>query len=75
MFREAVVQAPEILVIDLLVSLQAGPKPNDEVMEARRTSCARLPVWEDAADFGLVQRERDLVVPKDAGKDRMATRS
>lgn len=68
-------KAPDTLVIDLLVSLKAGPKPYDEVMEAWRTSCPRLPVWEDAVDLGLVQRERGFVVLTEAGKDRLATRS
>lgn len=67
--------APEALVLDLLTSLKAGPRPYDEVMEAWRTSCPRLPVWEDAIDRGLVRRERDFVLLTDTGKDRLAARS
>ena len=44
------------LVRDLVGWLAAGPKPYAEVMEAWRTSCPRLTVWEDAVDEGLVVR-------------------
>ena len=33
------------------------PRPYAEVMDAWRTSCPRLPVWEDAVDRGLVARQ------------------
>ena len=66
--------APETLVIDLLLSLKAGPKSYAEVMEAWRTSCPRLPVWEDAVDLGLVKRERDYVMLTEAGLNRLASR-
>jgi len=44
------------LVRDLVGWLAAGPKPYAEVMEAWRTSCPRLTIWEDAVDEGLVVR-------------------
>jgi hypothetical protein len=44
------------LTIDFLAWLAGGPRPYGEVMEAWRTSCPRLPVWEDAIDHGLVAR-------------------
>ena len=44
------------LVLDFLDWLVAGPRPYAEVMEVWRTSCPRLPVWEDAVDGGLVIR-------------------
>jgi hypothetical protein len=44
------------LVLDFLDWLAAGPRPYAEVMEAWRTSCPRLPVWEDAVDAALVIR-------------------
>ena len=47
----------ESLILDLLESLAARPRTYEEVMEAWRTSCPRLPVWEDANDRGLVTRE------------------
>ncbi len=45
------------LVLDLLEWLAKHPRTYDEVMAAWRTSCPRLPVWEDACDHGLVVRE------------------
>ncbi|HTX49809.1 MAG TPA: hypothetical protein VME40_10510 [Caulobacteraceae bacterium] len=48
--------APTSLVLDLLDWLAAGPKPYAEVMDAWRTSCPRLTIWEDAVDAGLVVR-------------------
>ena len=50
---DAVVDA---LILDLLEWLAKGPRGYDEVMDAWRTSCPKLPVWEDAVDRGLVTR-------------------
>ena len=47
----------DALVLDLLEWLGQAPKPYAEVMEAWRTSCPRLPVWEQANSLGLVARE------------------
>jgi hypothetical protein len=47
------------LVMDLVAFVAAGPRPYDEVMDAWRTSCPRLTVWEDAVDRGLVAQVRD----------------
>jgi D-3-phosphoglycerate dehydrogenase len=44
------------LVLDLLEWLSSGPRPYAEVLEAWRTSCPRLPIWEEANDRGFVQR-------------------
>ena len=46
------------LVLDLLEWLSAGPRPYSEVIEAWRTSCPRLTIWEDACDLGLVMRRK-----------------
>ena len=48
--------APEALVLDLVEWIAAGPRPVDAVMDAWRTSCPRLPVWEDAVDNGYIVR-------------------
>ena len=48
----------EDLVLDLLEWLGASARPYDEVIEAWRTSCPRLPVWETANELGLVERRR-----------------
>jgi hypothetical protein len=45
------------LILDFLEWLAPGPRPYAEVMEAWRTSCPRLTVWEDAIDRGFVARE------------------
>ena len=48
----------ESLILDLLEFIGAGPRPYDEVLEAWRTSCPRLPVWEEANDRGFILRHR-----------------
>jgi hypothetical protein len=45
------------LVLDLVEWVAARPRPYDEVMEAWRSSCPRLTIWEDALDQGLLLRE------------------
>lgn len=44
------------LVLDLLEWIGPNPRPYDEVLEAWRTSCPRLPVWEEANTRGFVVR-------------------
>ncbi len=46
------------LVLDLVEWIANEPRPYAEVMEAWRTSCPRLTIWEDAVDQGLVVREQ-----------------
>ncbi len=46
----------EPLILDLLEWIAATPRPYSEVMDAWRTSCPRLTVWEDAIDQGFVIR-------------------
>ena len=46
----------EALILDLLEWVANGERSYEEVMDAWRTSCPRLPVWEDANDRGLVMR-------------------
>jgi D-3-phosphoglycerate dehydrogenase len=46
----------EALIVDLLEWLANGERSYDEVMDAWRTSCPKLPVWEDTNDRGLVMR-------------------
>ena len=43
------------LILDLLEWLGPNPRPYSEVLEAWRTSCPRLPVWEDANDRRFVE--------------------
>ena len=46
------------LVMDLVAFVAIQPRPYDEVIDAWRTSCPRLTVWEDAIDRGLITRRR-----------------
>ena len=46
------------LILDLLEGLATRPRPYAEVMDAWRTSCPRLPVWEEANARGLVVHRR-----------------
>jgi hypothetical protein len=46
------------LVMDLVAFVARQPRPYDEVIDAWRTSCPRLTVWEDAIDRGLITRRR-----------------
>jgi len=44
----------ESLILDLLEWIAKQDRTYEEVMDAWRTSCPKLPVWEDANDRGLV---------------------
>jgi hypothetical protein len=48
----------ESLILDLLEWLVKRDRSYEEVMDVWRTSCPRLPVWEDANDRGLVMKEQ-----------------
>jgi len=43
------------LILDLLEWLSRKERTYQETMEAWRTSCPHLPIWEDAQDRGLVE--------------------
>ncbi len=45
---------PSALTIQLLTWVAGKPRPYEETMEAWRTSCPRMPIWEDAVSEGLV---------------------
>jgi D-3-phosphoglycerate dehydrogenase len=44
------------LILDLLIWLDSGPRPYAGVLDAWRTSCPRLPVWEEATERGFIKR-------------------
>ena len=54
----------DALLCDLLVWIGAQDRPYNQVMEAWRTSCPRLPVWEEANDRGFVthRNQHDQIV-------------
>ena len=57
----------DALILDLLEWIGPEPRPYAEVLDAWRTSCPHLPVWEDANDRGLIARHRDVVSVSPAG--------
>ncbi len=64
------------LVLDLLEWLWPDPRPYADVLDAWRTSCPRLPVWEEANDRGYVARLRSpggpvLIGVTEAGTERL----
>jgi hypothetical protein len=50
----------ESLILDLLEWIGPGSRPYPEVLDAWRTSCPRLSVWEDANDRGLVSCRHEV---------------
>jgi hypothetical protein len=47
----------ENLILDLLEWVEIRERTYRETMDAWRTSCPRLPVWQDANDRGLIAME------------------
>jgi hypothetical protein len=67
----------EALVLDLVAWVAEKPRGYAEAIEAWRTSCPRLTIWEDAAEAGYLTRvQRDgteaLVVATDRGRRLLA---
>ena len=46
----------ERLLLDLVGWIAERPRAYVDVLDAWRTSCPRLPVWEEAVDRGYVRR-------------------
>jgi hypothetical protein len=61
------------LVCDLLEWLDRKPRSHAEVMEGWRTSCPRLPVWEEATDRGFVARRGAMVDITAEGRSFLAS--
>src|SRR5262245_43220025 len=65
--------APEALVCDLVEWVSKEPRSYAEMLDAWRTSCPRLTVWEDAIERGLVMRkpvagQGTIVIVTEAGR-------
>lgn len=60
------------LILDFLAWLAVGPRAYGDVMEAWRSSCPRLTIWEDALDAGLVARRGREVHLTPRGRARLA---
>jgi hypothetical protein len=46
----------EPLILDLLEWIGPRARPYAEVIDAWRTSCPRLPVWEEASERGFISQ-------------------
>jgi hypothetical protein len=62
------------LILDLVAFVAERPRPYAEVLDAWRTSCPRLTVWEDAVDAGLVVVRDGLVSATPAGLSALRIR-
>ncbi len=69
----------EPLILDLLEWIGPRERPYAEVLEAWRTSCPRLPVWEEANERGFVdhiheQGQAALVAVSPLGRSWLASK-
>lgn len=55
----SVANSLESLILDLLEWIGSSGRPYDEVLDTWRTSCPRLPVWEEANEREFIERKRD----------------
>jgi len=62
------------LICDLLEWLAREPRTHAEVMDGWRTSCPRLPVWEEATDKGYVARRGRFVEVTPQGRSFLVER-
>ena len=68
----------DALTTQLLSWLAEKPRTYGETMDAWKTSCPRLPIWEDAVDEHLVEVRRGTsmrgakVILTDRGQARLA---
>ena len=51
----------EALILDLLDWVAGRERTYEEVLSVWRTSCPKLPVWEDANDRGFIATENGIV--------------
>lgn len=65
----------EPLVRDLLAWLARQPRSHAEVMDGWKTSCPRLPVWEECTDRKFVARKGALVEVTPRGKAFLKSRT
>lgn len=77
-FDQSMTDTVDNLVLDLLEWLGTIPRPYDEVLEAWRTSCPGLPVWEEANVRGYIERHHatglgQVVSVSKAGADHLRT--
>jgi hypothetical protein len=63
------------LVLDFLEWVDREPRTHADVMEVWRTSCPRLPVWEEATDNGFVARRGARVELTMRGREFLVLRA
>jgi len=61
----------EPLILDFLEWLAPGPRAYADAMEAWRTSCPRLTVWEESLERGYVARRASEVALTAQGRQRL----
>jgi hypothetical protein len=70
--------SPSDNLLEFLEWVAAHPRTYSETMDAWRTSCPRLPVWEDAVEGGLVERvstgQEALVQLTSTGRDMLSAK-
>ena len=52
----------DALLLDLVEWVAVRPRGYRETMDAWRTSCPRLTIWEDAVGGDFVERDNDRVI-------------
>ncbi len=62
------------LICELLEWISRAPRTHADVMEGWRTSCPRLPVWEEATGHGYVVRKGAMVELTARGRAFIETR-
>ena len=72
---EATTDTVENLMVDLLEWVAMKSRTYEETIEAWRTSCPRLPVWEETNDRRLITVEGGLVRVTPQGRAFLAARS
>jgi hypothetical protein len=55
-------ESVEALILEVLEWIGPRPRPYAEVLDAWRTSCPRLPVWEEATARGFIARNHETGV-------------
>jgi D-3-phosphoglycerate dehydrogenase / 2-oxoglutarate reductase len=58
-YNDLMGESLEPLILDLLEWIGPGARPYAEVLDAWRTSCPRLPVWEEANDRGFIEQHHE----------------
>ena len=77
---DAVNTSRAALTLQFLAWVEGGARTYADVMEAWRSTCPRLSIWEDALDDGLVRRENGAsmkdsrVILTDRGRALLAQR-